>query len=81
MFSMPGAGVLCTPHRHRHKNTYPRCGVRLFTNLDVSALQRLACKRVKFIFWRCLAARTTCSVHPEKCKGKHSRRGPMHSEN
>ena len=75
----------CAPHTaavtERTWPPSPHRGVRLLTKLGDSALQRLDCKRVKSIFGRCLAARATCTVQPERCKSTHPPRGPMHPGN
>ena len=66
MLSMPHAGVLRAPHRHRHENHVP-LAVSVFLHwLVIFALQHLACRRVKSIFFGCLAARAKCTV--QKCK-------------
>ena len=74
---MPRVGVLCAQHHvlfvaaRRHKKYVPSYCTCLFTKFDYSALQRLACKRVKSIFRKCLAALVTRTAHPEKVQ-KHA---------
>ena len=72
MLAMLRAGVLCAHTAAATNSTYLLlCGVHVFTMFDDSALQRVAYRRMKSIFGRCLAARATCTMHPEKVQ-KHS---------
>ena len=80
MLSMPRAGVLYLPHHlHRcHKKHVPSYDVSLFTESGDSASQRLACGRVKSMFWD-----VPCHVHraPRKCEKIHPVTGSMHFGN
>ena len=69
-----------SPHRHHHKNHVPNHCVCLFTKYGYSALQHIAWRQVKSMFGKCLSARATCTMRPEKCQNMHPPRGSMHIE-
>ena len=77
MLSLSGAGFLCAPHCRRHKKCVPPpspCGDCLFKKFDDSALQNLACKRMKFIFGEVPCS--ACHVHRVPRKSLQARFRP-----
>ena len=81
MLSMPRAGVLCALRRHQHKKRVPSYGFCPFIKFHYSALQRLACRRMKSILGGILQNVPHALCSPKKYKSTHPPRRSMHLEN
>ena len=81
-------GIPCAPYRRSHKKTtllwfssFHKGFHKGFTNL-IAALHRLACRHVKSLFWKYLAARATYTIYPwivQKYVGPYPSGSSMHA--